>query len=208
MFMKWVEEKLCPAFKKFCETEFGEQRKMILVLDNAPYHHNRGVKSLSALENKAELVQLMKDTLLDIGRITHITLPAVAGKREDPLRIKIEDIDGTAHAQPNLPQVPTVKELETIWLEHRIYRFIHCSLLRLVSKPLNHFLLPRRPDLRGPEGGPALGTTALLFAVEVFGFLGFCTLPFLLFPATCGPLCFAFRSTLTSAHLSSDTRLG
>ena len=117
MFMKWVEEKLCPAFKKFCETEFGEQRKMILVLDNAPYHHNRGVKSLSALENKAELVQLMKDTLLDIGRITHITLPAVAGKREDPLRIKIEDIDGTAHAQPNLPQVPTVKELETIWLE-------------------------------------------------------------------------------------------
>ena len=117
MFMKWVEEKLCPAFKLFCDKEFGEQRKMILVLDNAPYHHNRGVKSLSALKGKAELVQLVKETLLEIGRITHIVLPAVAGKREDPLRIKIADIDGSVDAKPNLPQVPTVKELETIWLE-------------------------------------------------------------------------------------------
>ena len=41
MFMKWVKEKLRPAFKKFCIEKFGEEKKMILVLDvsDAPHHH-------------------------------------------------------------------------------------------------------------------------------------------------------------------------
>ena len=36
-FMRWVTERLIPAFK-----EKYENKKMILVLDNAPYHHIRG----------------------------------------------------------------------------------------------------------------------------------------------------------------------
>ena len=32
-FMKWVKEKLRPAFKKFCIDKWGEEKKMILVLD-------------------------------------------------------------------------------------------------------------------------------------------------------------------------------
>ena len=35
MFMDWLEKRLTPAFR----TVFGEHKKMILVLDNAAYHH-------------------------------------------------------------------------------------------------------------------------------------------------------------------------
>ena len=33
MFMQWVQKKLTPAFKEFCLDKFGEEKKMILVLD-------------------------------------------------------------------------------------------------------------------------------------------------------------------------------
>lgn len=41
MFMKWVKCKLIPTF----ETNFPS-KKMVMVADNAPYHHKRAIGSL------------------------------------------------------------------------------------------------------------------------------------------------------------------
>ena len=46
MFMKWVQEKLCPVFERKYPG-----KKMILITDNAPYHHKRVIGSLSSYSN-------------------------------------------------------------------------------------------------------------------------------------------------------------
>ena len=53
MFMKWVKLRLIPVFKKLYPG-----KKMILMLDNAPYHHKRGIPSLSGL-SKGKLIDEM-----------------------------------------------------------------------------------------------------------------------------------------------------
>ena len=54
IFMKWVELKLVPLFEGLYPC-----KKMILVADNAPYHHKRAIGSLGSLRKK-KLVELMK----------------------------------------------------------------------------------------------------------------------------------------------------
>lgn len=53
IFVRWVQKKLFPTFEKLHSGE-----KMVLVLDNALYHHKREIGSLGNLTKK-ELVQLM-----------------------------------------------------------------------------------------------------------------------------------------------------
>ena len=49
MFMKWVQEKLCPVFaRKY------PGRKMILIIYNAPYHHKRVIGSLLSYSKKVD----------------------------------------------------------------------------------------------------------------------------------------------------------
>jgi len=55
MFMKWVEQRLVPTFEKQ-----HPGKKMVLVADNAPYHHKRAIGSLNALSKKA-LIELAKE---------------------------------------------------------------------------------------------------------------------------------------------------
>ena len=55
IFMKWVEQALFPTFEKL-----HPDKKMVLVCDNAPYHHKREIGSL-ANKNKREIVKLMQD---------------------------------------------------------------------------------------------------------------------------------------------------
>ena len=55
MFMNWLTNKLIPLFKK----HYGN-KKMVLVADNAPYHHKRTIGMLSALK-KPQLVALMEE---------------------------------------------------------------------------------------------------------------------------------------------------
>jgi hypothetical protein len=52
MFMLWVEDKVMPSFERIYPGN-----TMILVCDNAPYHHKRIVGSMSS-KSKKELVQL------------------------------------------------------------------------------------------------------------------------------------------------------
>ena len=48
LFMKWVEEKLIPTFQAM----YGIKKKMILVCDNAAYHHKRELGSLASMTKK------------------------------------------------------------------------------------------------------------------------------------------------------------
>ena len=54
--MRWVKYKLMPTFK-----EKFPGKIMIPCCDNAPYHHNRGVPSLSGIGKKADLIELMRN---------------------------------------------------------------------------------------------------------------------------------------------------
>ena len=53
MFMQWIETRLLPVF----ESTYPEKR-MILVADNAPYHHKRKIGSLASLSKK-QIIDLM-----------------------------------------------------------------------------------------------------------------------------------------------------
>lgn len=55
MFLKWAEEKLLPAFNYRYPG-----KKMILVLDNARYHHVCGIPALASL-GKQQLLELMQE---------------------------------------------------------------------------------------------------------------------------------------------------
>ena len=53
MFMQWLENKLVPTFE-----QKYPGKKMVLVADNAPYHHKRVIGSLGSL-TKGKLVDRM-----------------------------------------------------------------------------------------------------------------------------------------------------
>ena len=53
MFMQWVTDRLCPTFEKLYPGH-----KMVLLCDNAPYHHKRDIGSLGS-KTKAEICELM-----------------------------------------------------------------------------------------------------------------------------------------------------
>ena len=104
-----------------------------VLAQNAPYHHVRGVKSLSSIDTKAEMMELINETLVNppvrafggltgpkIAPITELTLPAKPGTREEPLSVPIAeiaaDIAAKKKATPNRPRVPSGPELKEAWL--------------------------------------------------------------------------------------------
>jgi hypothetical protein len=66
MFMKWVENCLIPSFKKYFPG-----KKMILVLDNAPYHHGYGEDSyIPRTQNKSENIAYLEK--LEVQTIEYV----------------------------------------------------------------------------------------------------------------------------------------
>lgn len=57
--MKWVNEKLIPTFERL-----HPGKKMVLVADNAPYHHQREIGSLANVTKK-KLIEMMKEDGVD-----------------------------------------------------------------------------------------------------------------------------------------------
>ena len=53
MFTKWVKNRLIPLFKRTYPGKI-----MNLILDNAPYHHKRGIPSLTSM-SKGKIVDEM-----------------------------------------------------------------------------------------------------------------------------------------------------
>jgi hypothetical protein len=70
LFMLWVQDKLIPTFES---TYPG--KVMVLVADNAPYHHSRAIGSLASL-SKSDLVKLMEDY-----QINYVDLPIKTNSR-------------------------------------------------------------------------------------------------------------------------------
>jgi hypothetical protein len=64
MFMQWVEQKLLPTFNK----QYPGKR-MVLVCDNAPYHHKREIGAMNT-KTKKQIIDMMEQDGID-----EVTLP-------------------------------------------------------------------------------------------------------------------------------------
>ncbi len=109
MFLQWVKNRLVPAFR----AKYGEDKKMIVCMDNAPYHHARAVPSLSTVTTKASMLNdvIKKHT----PNLTHLQLPIKEGTRDAPLQVPISDAM-IPRATKNRPSVPTGDEMKESWL--------------------------------------------------------------------------------------------
>ena len=115
MFMKWVVEKLEPAFAK----QYPGKR-MALIIDNAPYHHKRKIGSLGS-KTKPELIQLCKEhdiEFLDLPntprRFRILNKETVEGveDRGEFCRVYFDEDAMSARAAASKPFVPTLDELQ------------------------------------------------------------------------------------------------
>jgi hypothetical protein len=118
MFMLWVQNKLVPCF----ETLFPK-KQMILVSDNAPYHHSREIGSLGSL-TKSDVMFLM-----DNYNIPYVDLPISNSAREDlrdscdhpdhpdvqdkgdHIRVSFDLMEQTQRAISTKPRVASLQEL-------------------------------------------------------------------------------------------------
>ena len=120
IFMQWVCKKLVPTFNKIYP-----HKKMILVADNAPYHHQREIGSLASVTKK-NLVAMMADFEVD-----RIDLPikeermALCGSDPDVLdggeRIRItfdpdEQINQDGKGE-NRARIATIPELRVSFVQ-------------------------------------------------------------------------------------------
>ena len=162
MFMHWVINKLVPTFE-----EENEGKKMILILDNAAYHHKREIGSLSS-KTKSEL-----KTECDKYKIKHIDIPininrlnllatdptiAAHVQGEDMIRIYLENdhLDVFERASARKPLVPNLVELRMAILN---YLTIHnpealvCKVEQFLTEKGHRILWtpPYSPDLQPIE---------------------------------------------------------
>jgi transposase len=117
MFMKWVVDKLLPTFQQL----YGDNKKMILIMDNAPYHHKREIGTLSN-KTKKELCEMCTKysiQYIDVQWNNH-RLEAYATNNfdEEMVRFRGDEIELTFDADDfimrptiNQPFVPSVQEL-------------------------------------------------------------------------------------------------
>lgn len=125
MFMKCVREKLVPTFKKKYPG-----KKMVLVADNAPYHHKREIGSLSGL-SKAKILELMVKydvEYLDLS-ISNDERRKLAEKeghvdhqdvqdRGDCVRIEFINDEQSKRASLSNPRVGTLEELKIAFVTY------------------------------------------------------------------------------------------
>ena len=109
-----MENRCMPTFKRL-----HPGKMMIPCMDNAPYHHNRGMPSLSSMKTKKELYELMTKgagAFPGLPEGATLTLPAVEGKRPTALTVPVtEEMLGTAHKSK--PKIPSVEEMKLSFLE-------------------------------------------------------------------------------------------
>ena len=113
-----MENRCFPTFKRL-----HPDKIMIPCMDNAPYHHNRGVPSLSTITTKTDMYKLMTegasgsdaDRFPGLPEGATIPLPVVPGKREATLNVPIsEAMLARAHAKK--PEIPTLEEMKSGFL--------------------------------------------------------------------------------------------
>ena len=107
MFMLWVKNRLVPSFKATYPS-----KKMIIVMDNAPYHHARGVPSLSSLTTKNQILDAIKSYT---PNLEWLRLEKKQGTRSTARVVSIND-NLLQRASTKRPNVPTTEELKEAWL--------------------------------------------------------------------------------------------
>jgi len=95
-------------------------------VQNAPYHHVRGVPSLASITTKKHMADLIENTLVKppiegVQPVTHLTLPVKTGTRDTALSVPIseitKDIEEGIRAAASKPRVPSGEELKEVWLQ-------------------------------------------------------------------------------------------
>jgi transposase len=119
MFMQWVQDKLVPTF----EREYPG-KKMILVADNAAYHHKRVIGSLASLSKK-KLIEMM------VNDVDYIDLPLTESRldyatddnddiedRGDCIRIPFDPEEQKQTASQSKPLVANATELKVAFITY------------------------------------------------------------------------------------------
>jgi transposase len=129
MFLQWVENKLIKTFQKLYP-----HKKMVLVADNAAYHHVRVIGSLSGLSKK-KIVELMKEhkvEYLDVPWSDNLSAfvdhaddgAEFIQDRGEYMRIMLDrddniNIDTMGETASNRrPYIPTVDQLKTSFVTY------------------------------------------------------------------------------------------
>jgi DDE superfamily endonuclease len=160
MFYKWVPGKLLPTFEKMYP-----RKKMILILDNASYHHRREINNLGSL-NKLELKKLCDDYKvehldipLNINRMNVLASKSeiAAHNQDENCRVYLNNnVDVFIRALTRNPMIPTSEELLYSTLKYlAIYHkeLLECKVERLL-KQHGHKIVwtpPYSPDLQPIE---------------------------------------------------------
>lgn len=100
-YLRWVSNRLLPTFKQL----YGENMQMILVQDNAPYHHKRGIGTLPS--GKGKLWAHFKQVCPEVKTIT---LP-ISSRRTEELTVTLTDELVAMKASKSRPNVPDEEEL-------------------------------------------------------------------------------------------------
>jgi hypothetical protein len=162
MFHQWLSSKLLPSWEKV----YGN-KKMVLILDNAAYHHYREIGLLNQM-SKAEL-----KLLTDKYKVEYIEIPLnehrlkllmetpeiSAHVTDDDVNCRIyinNEIDVFGKATKRNPMVPTSDELRLgiiKWLESNNKQVLECKIERTL-KEKGHKVLwlpPYSPELQPIE---------------------------------------------------------
>ena len=160
-FFKWLQEKLLPCFEKTHPSS-----KMVMIADNAPYHHSREVGSLASLKNKKELVTLMEKWECN-GIEIPLTSERVDALEDDDVE-GVTDMGSCAFVEFDAEEfqkraskkkglfVPTVKELQigfAKWLYQNKPEALKCKVETLFKEKGFEILWtpPYCPDLQPIE---------------------------------------------------------
>ena len=162
--MKWLTEKLIPCFKRV----YGN-KKMVLIADNAPYHHKRSIGTLSSLK-KTELITMMIqysveyiDVPLTAKRLDAMEDDTVDGVTDlgDGYRIEFDAERFQERAGVD-PFIPTVHELQlgfASYLRDNNPEALECLVERTLKNEGYDVLWtpPYTPDLQPIETFWAIG---------------------------------------------------
>ena len=100
-FMKWFENRLLPAFN----AKYPD-KKMILILDNAPYHHCRGDDYCDPLKMKR---QQLIDCLLGVAKKSAMTII----RNENNIEVNLREIRASKRGGRSSPTVNPFKHTDS-----------------------------------------------------------------------------------------------
>lgn len=159
MFLLWVTRKLLPSFEVLYPN-----KKMVLVADNAPYHHKRVIGSLGSL-NKKELVSLCVE-----HGIEHLDLPLTDRRyqayEDDNIegvldvgaayRVDFDEQEFLRTARASNPFIPNKRELQIAMVEYmreHLPHLLECKVERILQEKGHHILWtpPYCPQLQPIE---------------------------------------------------------